>query len=259
MLTDYLQKLHFTDKEQKIYLVLAELGVQPASIIARRSGLDRVTAYKHLKKLSERGFVKTYVRNGVQAFGIENFDAIEDYLQNQIELNQDLIKQFPTALNILRSLKGQEDEVPRLQMFEGEAGIKSLFRDMLFELKEGEILQMRMLSSNTFEEWVGDEPLSKTVREFFKDIKEQSVAVELFEATGGLVPERVRKVPYDELDLGNLPIARGTTNIFVVGHNVYLATYKGGQVGLKIKHADLSQIFHFIFDYLGRDEESKTA
>lgn len=255
MLTDYLEQLDFSQKDKKIYLVLAELGVQPASVVARRSGIDRVTAYKHLKKLSERGFVKTYVRNGVQAFGIESFDAIEEYLKHQIEQNQGLLSQFPTALNILRSLKGQEDMVPRLQMFEGETGIKSLFRDMLFELKEADILQIRMLSSNTFEEWVGDEPLSKTVRAFFEDVRDRNIVIELFEATGGLIPERVRLVPPEELNLSNLPIARGTTNIFVVGHTVYLATYKGGQVGLKIKHADLSQIFHFLFDYLGRDQE----
>lgn len=254
MLAEYLQRLEFTEKEQKIYLVLAELGVQPASAVARRSGLDRVTTYKHLKKLAERGFVKTYVRNGVQSFGIESFDTIREYLENQIEQSQDLITQFPTALNILRSIKGQEDSIPRLQMFEGEAGIKSLFRDMLFELKEEQILQVRILSSNTFEDWVGDEPLSKTVRSFFSDLRERKMIVELFEATGGLVPERVRRVPFSELDLSNLPIARGTTNIFLVGHNVYLATYKGGQVGLKIKHADLSQIFHFLFDYLGKGQ-----
>lgn len=252
MLTQYLEKLDFTEKERTIYMVLAELGVQPASVIARRCNLDRVTTYKHLKKLSERGFVETYFRDGVQCFGIESFDAIEEHLKDGVEKYEELMEQFPTALNLLKSIKSQEDIIPKLQMFEGEAGIKSLFRDMLHELTAGELKQLRMLSSNTFEEWVGDEPLSKTVKEFFHDLGKQHIEVELFEATGGLIPEHVRGIPFEKLDLGNLPIARGTTNIFLAGHTVYLATYKGGQVGLKIKQAELSQIFHFIFDLLGR-------
>ncbi|HLD33036.1 MAG TPA: helix-turn-helix domain-containing protein [Candidatus Peribacteraceae bacterium] len=254
MLTHYLAKLDFTEKERAIYLVLAELGVQPASVIARRCDLDRITTYKHLKKLAERGFVKTYFREGVQCFGIESFDAIEEYLKNGAEKYEALMKQFPTALNILQSMRSQEDIIPKLQMFEGEAGIKSLFRDMLHELTSSELKQLRMLSSNTFEERVEDEPLSKTVRAFFEDLRKRKIQVELFEATGGLVPEHLKKVPPAELDLSRLPIARGTSNIFVAGHAVYLATYKGGQVGLKIKQAELSQIFHFIFDLLGREQ-----
>lgn len=251
MLAPYLAKLDFTEKEQKIFTVLAGLGVQPASVIAGRCNLDRVTTYKHLKKLAERGFVQTYVRDGVRCFGIEDFDAIEEYLRDHVEEYERLIDQLPMAMNILKSLKSEGDVIPKLQMFEGEAGIKALFRDILFVLKEENLKQVRMLSSNTYEEWVGDEPLSKTVRSFFKDLQEKRIQVDVFEVTGGLVPEHVRGIPFDQLDMGNLPIARGTTNIFLVGKTVYLATYKGSQVGLKMKQGELSQIFHFMFDMMG--------
>ncbi|PIR53471.1 hypothetical protein COU76_00975 [Candidatus Peregrinibacteria bacterium CG10_big_fil_rev_8_21_14_0_10_49_10] len=258
MLSQYLSKLDFTEKEQNIYTVLAELGVQPASVIARRCNLDRITTYKHLKKLAERGFVKTYVRDAVQCFGIEDFDAIEGYLKENVEEYERLIDQLPIVLNILQSLKSEEDTIPKLQMFEGEAGIKALFRNILYELKQENLRQMRMLSSNTFEEWVGDEPLSKTVRSFFEDLQGRRIQVDVFEATGGLVPEHVRGIPFSQLDMSNLPIARGTTNIFLVGHSVYLATYKDSQVGLKIKQADLSQIFHFLFDVMGSKQKAES-
>ena len=237
MLKQYLQKLEFTDKEQTIYLVLAELGVQPASVIARHCKLDRVTTYKHLKKLSERGFVKTYFRDGVQSFGIESFESIELYLKDREEEFKDLRGQFPTVLEMLKSFTTQAESVPRLQVFEGDAGVKGLFRDILFELKEGGLKQLRVLSSNTFEDLLGDVQLGKIVKEFIDDVKERKVSIQLFEATGGLVPERLKEVALPEDEKANLPIVRGTTSIFLVGHTVYLASFKGSQVWLKIKQA----------------------
>lgn len=142
--------------------------------------------------------------------------------------------------------------IPRLQIFEGESGIKSLFRDMLFELREQNIMQIRMLSANTFEEWTGDETLTKIVREFFEDVRREHIDIELFEVTGSLVPERIRKQDITDLDPSSIPVARGTTNIFIVGHSVYIASYKSSHIGLKIKQAELSQIFHFLFDVLGK-------
>ncbi len=254
MLAQYFQKLGFSDKEQKIYLILAEVGLQPASVVARRSGLDRVTTYKQLKRLAERGFVKVYFREGTQYFGIDSFENIEAQLREKAETFGELLEMFPTAMNLLKSLKEGEDVMPRLQMFEGEAGIKSLFRDLLMEVRHEKVRQVRMLSSNTFEEWLGDDALAKTVREFYKELQQKSVALELFEITGGLVPERVQRLSHQTLQKGKLPVAHGSTNIFIVGHTVYFACYKGMQIGLKIKQAELSQIFHFVFDVLGKQK-----
>lgn len=163
-----------------------------------------------------------------------------------------MIKGLPTAINILQSLKGSKQEVPRLQVFEGDAGVKSLFRDMLQILKSENLRQLRVLSSNTYEERVSSAPLSKTIRSFFQDVGKLNVEVDLFEATGGMVPERVRGIPMAKLSPDSIPVASGTTNIFIAGSTVYLACYKGNPVAVKIQHHELSQIFHFLLDFLGQ-------
>ncbi len=252
MLQEYLATLGFSQKESAIYLVLAEIGVQPASVIARRCNLDRVTAYKQLKKLAEKGLVKVYSRSGIQCFGIETFDALESYINERVQTSSDLQKRFPLIGNMLKSLRGSEDAVPRLQMFEGAAGIKALFRDMLHAVKQEKVRQVRLLSSNTFEEWLSDDAMKRTVSGFFKDLKEHSVSVELFEVTGGLVPERLRKLSGKDAAISTSLVTHGSTNIFLIGRTVYLACYKGTQIGLKITQAELSQIFHFLFDVAGK-------
>ncbi len=252
MLKEYLSTLGFNDKETALYMVLAEIGVQPASVIARRSNLDRVTAYKHLKKLAEKGLVKVYSRNGIQCFGIESFEALESYVGEHVQSYSDLQKRFPIIANALRSLRGSEDAVPRLQIFEGTAGIKALFRDMLHTVKQENVRQVRLLSSNTFEEWLSDAAMQRIVDGFFTDLREQKVSVELFEVTGGLVPERLRKLSGKDISASSSLVTHGSTNIFLIGHTVYLACYKGTQIGLKMTQAELSQIFHFLFDLAGK-------
>lgn len=250
MLVDYLKTLGLSDKESQIVLALSELGVQPASIIARRTMLDRITAYKNLRKLTQQGFVRIYFRDAVQCFGLESMEVIEAKLRSRAEDAQELLEKFPTAAQLLKSLGHLGGSVPALEIFEGFSGLQGLFRDILFELKTQNICQLRILSSNTYEERIDDPSLLRIVRNFFQDLEKQHYALQFFEATGGMVPERVRKLSKENLNEG-LPFAQGTTNVFIAGSAVYLSSYRGNKIGLKLKHHDLSQIFHFLFDLLG--------
>ncbi|MDD5623543.1 MAG: helix-turn-helix domain-containing protein [Candidatus Peribacteraceae bacterium] len=250
MLSQYLQKLGFDEKDTSIYLSLAEMGIQPASVIARKCGLDRVTVYKHLKRLVDRGFIKVYVQRAVQCFGIESYDQLRTYLEERTETDRKLLSEFDTALSVLKSLCDAEALVPRLRIFEGESGIKAFFRDLLFEASEQKIRQVRMLTSNTFDERLGDRSLARYVREFYSDMRGHAIDLDVIEATGTLVPERLENVRAGSFDPDKFPASRGTTNIFLVGSAVYLACYRDTPIGLKIQHREMAQMFHFLFDML---------
>ncbi len=252
MIQDYLERVGLEGKEQKIYLMLSQIGVQPASVVARKCNLDRVTTYKHLKKLAERGLVKIYYERSMQCFGVESFENIQAYLKERMSGYQELIEQFPTAANLLKTLKGEGQLIPKLQIFDGETGMKNCFRDLLLEIRDQKLGQIRMLTSNTFDERLGDVPLSTFVRGLFADLRKNKIDMEIFEASGTLIPERLHNVSFETINPDKLPAARGATNIFLVGQVVYLTCYKHSQIGLKIKHAEISQIFHFLFDMMGK-------
>jgi hypothetical protein len=215
-----------------------------------------VTTYKDLKKLAMRGLVTTYFRDGVQCFSVENLDVLQEQAKEKVQLYEKLLEDYPTVRQVLESMRSPKNILPKLRLFEGEAGIKALFRDVLFELRAGNIHQIRMLSTNTFEEQRGDEVLQQSAQSFFADLKKNKITVELFEATGGLVPEHLERVGNVDTET-NLPIVHGTTGLFLVGQTIYLVSWKGGHVGLKIAQSDLSQIFHFIFDLLGYEVEKR--
>ncbi|MEK7146043.1 MAG: helix-turn-helix domain-containing protein [Patescibacteria group bacterium] len=50
-------QIGFTEKEAQIYLMLLRIGPAPASLLAKRVGMKRVTTYSVLESLSERGVV----------------------------------------------------------------------------------------------------------------------------------------------------------------------------------------------------------
>lgn len=255
MIDSYLTQLGCNDKEKKIYMMLIKIGAQPASVIAKKCHFDRITTYKNAKRLVEKGLIKIYYHNSIQFFGIESFEHLKTAAQEKEEKFHQLVDDFPTIKNLLRSMKSEEGLIPQLEIFEDEAGIKRLFRDLLFEVKENGLHQIRMLTSNTFEEQIGNVKLSKFINEFFAEIRKQRLDLEIYEASGNLIAERLHRVNSKDFNPEKIPAARGTTNIFLAGNTLYIACYQDSQIGLKIKQTQVAQIFHFLFNFIGKHVE----
>ncbi len=252
MLDAYLRKLGLSDKEQAVYQMLATVGVQPASVLAKRLSADRVVTYKHLKKMAEQGLVKIYVRDGIQYFGVTGATGIASFLQEKTAAIDELNADVPAIDSELKRLMQGEGFVPSVEIFEGKSGIKNLFRDLLFEAKKEGIFRIRMLTSNTFDQQMGTVRLSKFMDEFFAEAKKSALAVEILEASGTLLPEYIRRIDPAHFLPEDFPAARGTTNVFLVGTALYVACYGDSQIGLKVKQGQMSQIFHFFFDMVAK-------
>ena len=253
MLAEYLVKLGLPDKEQQVYVMLAGIGVQPASIVARRLTQDRVVTYKYLKKLESMGLVKVFIRDGIQCFGITGTEGIGSYLEDRSQAVREMGQLLPDIETELKQLTRGEGFVPTVQVFQGKSGIKSLFRDLLSEAKRERILRIRMITSNTFDQQMGSVALSKFMGEFFRDARTAKLGIEIIEASGTLLPECIRRIDPRHFDPDEFPAARGASNVFLVGTALYLACYGDSQIGLKIKQAQMSQIFHFFFDMISKN------
>lgn len=257
MLQEYLQRLGCSEKEQKLYVALASIGLQPASLLARKVGLDRVVTYKQLKKLEEKGLVKVAMRDGTQYFGVTGTDGIDAYLTERDEETKQLKSQMPSIDKELRQLTHGEGFVPTVEVFQGKSGIKGLFRDLLYEAKKEHVLRLRMLTSNTFDQKLGTVKLPPFVDEFFRDIKTGNLSIEILEASGTLIPEYIRRIDINNFAMSALPATRGATHVFLVGSALYLACYGDTPIGLKVKQEQMSQIFHFLFDTMQRSVEGE--
>ncbi len=259
MIKQFLAQLGLPEKQQQIYLSLTRLGTQPASIIAKQLKMDRVTCYKHLKKLEQLGLIKLYFQNNIQYFGIESYEPIRNQLNERQALNTKLLEDFDEVEKLLKATSVQNNLVPKLEVFEGETGIKNFFNDLLFEMKENQLRQIRMLTSNTFNEQLTETNLTKSVNNFFSQAQKQGLDIQIYQANGTLIPEQLQKLNLINFHKEELPSAKGTTNIFIAGNAVYIAYYKQTQIGLKIKQAEITQIFHFMFDVMGKTIKKSPA
>lgn len=252
MLQEYLTKIGLNDKESRIYEALCALGSQPASVLARRLSLDRVVTYKHLKKMAEQGLLKVSIRDSVQCFSVTGGEGIHAWLQEQLSGTQTLLEELPLIAKTIAGLKQNESRLPKLEIFEGKSGMQGFFRDMLYEAKQQGVLRIRMLASNTFDERLGNMPLSKFMGGFLSDAAKANVQIDILEASGAVLADHIRRVLPSGFNPDTLPASRGATNVFLVGAALYLASYEDVQLGLKIRQEGMSQIFHFFFDMLGR-------
>lgn len=122
-LKDVLLDIGLTDNEAQVYLATLELGDSPASDIALRAKVNRVTCYDTLKKLHQRGFISATTKNKIKYFSATDPDAI------RMEIRQKYMN-LKSALPDFRRLHGKTNH-PHIRYYEGLEGIKKVYSDTL--------------------------------------------------------------------------------------------------------------------------------
>ncbi|MFA6024496.1 MAG: helix-turn-helix domain-containing protein [Candidatus Gracilibacteria bacterium] len=122
-LQNVLNNIGLNAKESKVYLAALELGPSPASEIALRAKLNRVSTYDVLQKLMERGYISQAIKNRIKTFTATEPDLLRmDFRQKYLE--------FKEALPDLRRLHGST-YIPRIRYYEGIEGVKKVYADTL--------------------------------------------------------------------------------------------------------------------------------
>ncbi len=117
------QDIGLTEKEAKVYLATLETGTSKVSSIAKRSGLNRATAYTILDSLLEQGLVSLIIKNNQKMY-----TALDPKLF--VNRSKEKIKNLEKALPLLKKLSSKTD-YPRIEYFEGLDGIKQVYTDTL--------------------------------------------------------------------------------------------------------------------------------
>jgi sugar-specific transcriptional regulator TrmB len=124
MLTKQLEKLNLNNKEATVYLSLLELGETTIQRIANKSKIKRTTVYDTIDSLREKGLVASTKKNKKTLYYAEDPRLIKDKIAEQ---EQTLNKILPELLSITNLI----DKKPKIQFFEGEEGIKNVYKDTL--------------------------------------------------------------------------------------------------------------------------------
>ena len=122
-LEEILINIGLNKKEALVYLATLELGDSPASDIARRTKLNRISTYDILKKLIANGFIKKYTKNRIQYFTAIDPESIRsDFRKKYMDLK--------SAMPDLRRMYGKTTH-PRIKYYSGLESIKKVYADTL--------------------------------------------------------------------------------------------------------------------------------
>lgn len=124
MILKDLQKFGLDEKEAKAYAAALEIGEGTVGRLAAKSGIKRTTLYDVIESLKHRGLL-SMVRRGKQTMYVaEDPRVLRESLE---ERKQTLEKMLPELLSIANFL----DNKPKIRYFEGDEGIKEVYKDTL--------------------------------------------------------------------------------------------------------------------------------
>ncbi len=128
-----LEQLGLSYQKAKIYLCSLEIGAQPASVIAKKTGLKRSHTYILLGQMKDEGYIQEYVKDGVRHFVSCSPATLLSMLTNrsqEIEVRKEkLVRMLPTLDAIRNPLTTQ----PKVRFYQGIEGLKEVYNDTIRE------------------------------------------------------------------------------------------------------------------------------
>ncbi len=160
MIIEVLEKIGLSDKEAKIYIQLIRLGAQPASVISKKTEINRTTTYDVIEALTEKGLISSLKQKGITYFKALDPKELMNYLEREkVEHVKKLEKQqrqIEEILPELISLENPESTKPKVTFFEGEKGMRQAYEDTLN-------------SSETILAYANVEEMHKALPDFFPE------------------------------------------------------------------------------------------
>lgn len=110
--------------ETKVYLAALELGETTISRIAKKSKVKRATTYLAVSALQARGLLSASKKGKRSVYYAQNPKKLVESFD---EKRESIMRAIPELLAISNAI----DVKPKIQYFEGRAGIEEVFKDIL--------------------------------------------------------------------------------------------------------------------------------
>lgn len=118
-----LKSFGLSENEAKVYMALLELGEANIAQLTKKSNVNRSTVYLAINSLKEKGLASS-IKKRKNLFYAEDPRKMIDNLKKK---TAELEKSMPNFLAAFALL----DKKPDIRYFEGESGIKEIYKDIL--------------------------------------------------------------------------------------------------------------------------------
>lgn len=127
-ITDSLKEYGFSQNEISLYLFLLSNQDEPAYNIARETSIPRTTVYKTLESLRIKGFVSSWIKNGVKHYSTENPETLRRKIEEKKERIEEIL---PDLANLFSAVSVH----PSAKLYQGKNGVKQVFEYLLDSIK----------------------------------------------------------------------------------------------------------------------------
>ncbi len=245
-----LEELGLNEAEIAVYMASLELGSGSASAIAKMAGLNRITAYEALKRLSAKGFVKIRAKknDSTKYFTPAEYSDVVEKLKGKQEQLAETIKKAELLKNSFSAQFSPASEKPVVLFYEGVTGIKEVLNDTL-KTEPKEILSFASVESleSSFDK--------KFLENYWK--KRVSLGV----PTRGIIPKTEKAITsFDEkrnsAELRQLKFISPDTYNFkneidIYGDNIGITSHsKGDEHGIIIRSKSIAESMRAVFEAL---------
>jgi len=125
------KNLGANQKEMETFLLLLELGAQPASTVAKKMGTPRSTMYLILDKLRQLGLIEEFERSGVKYFKCTPIKDMKDVIvakRNALDKTEALLEK---SSDELFAIENKLSITPTVRFLEDEEGVSKMYEQVL--------------------------------------------------------------------------------------------------------------------------------
>lgn len=218
------------EKEVDIYLQLLKKSNQTATIISKKTKINRTVVYSIIDKLIDKGLASYVLINGKKHFSASRPKTLQEFLRDKEKILEKILPD-------LESIKEDQNNPVEVEVFQGIKGGITILKDILREGKD-------YVSFGDDGTWFN---ISKTMVEQYlrqlveRGIKERVLMKKGARLAGDLRNSRIRYIPKD-FCLNTI------TTIY--GNQVAIAIFENPYYVILIKSKTLAQTYLDLFEQM---------
>lgn len=235
-----LEKLGFTGKQSVVYVALLGLGKATAAEIGQKTGINRTSIYDIIGELQGLGLVSLVAHAKKQTYRAESPEKLPVILAAQADRLRDLAKQSEGVASMLQSVVAKSPSKPKIKIYEGESGIKSLYdASLLCRTSIRSFLTADTV--NAFDEEYMQKYFAARARRGIKiqGILNDSPASRDYLNQAKELKRDIRLVPQDKMDI--------VPEVYIYDNTVAIFSLKE-RLGVSIESKDIAYAFRKLYD-----------
>jgi HTH-type transcriptional regulator, sugar sensing transcriptional regulator len=131
MIERALKKIGLKEKEIKLFLALFRIVEGNTSMVAKKAGISRTTAYDILTKLSKMGLCHRFQKRGQYHFSCEDESILAKYIkkeQHRWEKNESIVEKI---IPLMHNIRSPLSPAPKIKFYDGPTEVSMIYDDIL--------------------------------------------------------------------------------------------------------------------------------